>query len=72
MGNVGFGLEPVGCGGDVVLKGEIATAGAPAEGLDGDTEVLAESDGVRDVPAIHAEALVGLVDSALARRDDLW
>src|SRR5438105_1693617 len=68
---VGFGLVPEGGGGDVVLEGEVAVSGAPAERLDGDAQVLLESDGVRNVPAVHAESLVCLVDSGFAGRDHL-
>src|SRR5437868_13906719 len=41
--------------GDIVLQWQIATATAPAEGLNGHTQVFLEANGVHDVPTIHAE-----------------
>src|SRR5271157_5492042 len=58
-------LIPESHGGDVVLQWEVPTlpVGPPAERLYRHTQVRFEADWVHDVPAIHAEALLRLVDS---------
>ena len=55
--------------GQVILKWQIACAGAPSKRLDGDAEVLLEADWIRDVPAVEAEAL--LRDEKAIGADDL-
>ncbi len=60
-GGAGGCRVEVGSGGDVVLEGEVAAAGAPAEGLDVYAEFGAEADRVGEVEAVHAEALLALV-----------
>lgn len=59
----GFGLVPVGDGGDVVAEFEVAASGAPTKGLDGDAEIFFEADRVGDVPSVEAEALLGVVEA---------
>jgi hypothetical protein len=49
------------------LKRQVRPIAAPPERLDRHAEVLAEPDGVHDVPAIQAEALLRLVEAVGAR-----
>lgn len=62
----GQALIPVGDRGDVVLEGQVATATAPAQCLNGHLQIFAEADGVGDVPAIHAKALLRTIDTVRA------
>src|SRR5205807_9474449 len=66
-GRVRLGLVPEGGGGDVVLERQVAgltvLGHAPAEGLNGDAQVGLEADGVHNVPAVEAEALLALVEA---------
>ena len=43
------------------MQRQVAPAGPPAERLDGHPQALAEPDRVRQVPAVHAEPLLGHV-----------
>src|SRR5215218_8784609 len=60
---VRLGLIPVRHRGDIVLQRQVATAGAPAERLDGDTKVLFEADRVDDVPPVQPESLLRVVEA---------
>src|SRR5258706_2071006 len=62
-------LVPERHGGHVILKREVAAAAAPAQGLHCDPQALLETDGIRDVPAIEAEARLGGIEPV--RPDDL-
>src|ERR1035441_3843769 len=63
---VRFSLIPVGDGCDIVHEREVSAAALPSEGLNLDTQVALEADGVGDVPAVHAKALLRLVQAVRA------
>lgn len=62
-------LIPVGDRGNVVFERQIAAAVAPAECLNRHAQIALKADRVGDVPAVHAEALVGVIQPV--RRADI-
>ena len=44
------------------MQREVSATGLPAEGLDLDTQIGGEMDGVQDMPAVETEALLALVE----------
>src|SRR5579859_916909 len=48
--------------GDIILQGQIAMTAAPAERLDGDSQVLLKTNRVHDMPAIQAKALLTAIE----------
>ena len=62
-------LVPVGDGGDVVLKGKVAPALAPAERLNRHAQPAVEVDRIRDVPPVHPKPELAAVQPV--RLDDL-
>src|SRR4051794_8164952 len=66
-GRVRLSLVPEGGRCDVILQRQIAhlpvQARAPAKRLDRHPQVPLEADGVHDMPAIHAEALLAHVET---------
>ena len=58
----GQSLVPVGHGSDVVLQGQIASAAAPTQRLNGHAQVGLEINRVVDVPAIQAKAHLALIE----------
>ena len=49
--------------GNVVVQWAVSPTRLPAEGLDLDTQVVGEMDGVWDMPAVQTEALLALVEA---------
>jgi hypothetical protein len=47
-------LVPIGHRRDIICKRLIGTIGPPAQRLDGDAEILLETDGIQNVPAVQA------------------
>ena len=68
-GGVGLGLIPERDTGDVVLERKVAATASPTEGLDGNPQVVLETNGVHDVPSVHSKALLDLIMSVAT--DDL-
>ena len=66
---VRLGLIPKRHGRDVVLQRQIAPARLPAEVLNGDFEIVLETNRVGNVPAIEAETLLRIIQAI--RPDDL-
>src|SRR5918995_541590 len=64
-----LGLIPVRHRGDIVLQRQVATTRAPAERLDGDTQVLFEADRGDDVPPVQPEPLLRVVDAIGAHHE---
>ena len=64
-GDDGIGMVEVVVGhrGDVVLQRQVAAAGAPAQRLNGDADILLEVDGIGKVPAVEPKARLRAVDA---------
>ena len=60
---VRLALVPEGHRGDVILHRQVPAPFAPAQCLDRHPQVLFEADGVHDVPAVHAEALLAAIQA---------
>ena len=58
---VRFGLVPKRRTRDVILERQIPSLRTPAEGLNRNPQVLLKADRVRDMPAVHPEALLAFV-----------
>src|SRR6185437_6286899 len=56
-------------GGDIVLQGQVTSAGLPAKGLDGDFQILFKTNGILNVPAVQSKTLLRFIMSV--RPDDL-
>ena len=60
-GQMRFRLIPIGCRTNIVLQGQIAPSGAPADGLHGHPQILMKADGSVIMEAVHIVPVAGNV-----------